>query len=1089
MPEPINITREYRDNFSVKEFTETELVPKYFSDIDASLRTVGMIAFTTEQIANISEDVYNSGTVLFRETFPNRAQIPESIYSHAAIFQISNVFSTAAQCTFLLVMEEKAIIKNMIVNETNRSKYDFYIDKDTLIYVEDIPFSIDYDIHMVIYKKTSGGKVEYIFSAQYIMDDPSYENSLSGVTYPYIKVRRSNEGYVALELSCHQAIRRTEVENVLTTNYINYQTIDIDFDGEIAGFEVIYHPPEEDGVTVFPYPLEKLVDYSQPVDDPFCYYSLHDEDTIRISFNTKSDYFIPDYGSQIEVIVYETLGEKGNFTTYNGTDVHIVATDEKWQYQHPYLTAARPVGASIDGRDSLTIDELQSLAVMGYRTANALTSEADLMEFFSNYSTLYNESKVLFLKKRNDIFERVYSAFIVMQKNDYIYNTNTLNLKLNINDMESPEKNVYIIEPGTLFTNATDSSYAQFYRDSSKYETYYAEYLQAVKDGTIPYISDDFDKSELPGYLDRAASYAEFKARKGYEDKLTIFDFKDDYYPLELLDDAAQCKFLYMNPFLIRFVKNPNLLSLYMTYIDQSALLDFVYNGVDNVDIHFIMTALKVVREFEKEKRFHISVKLATTISISDDYPVVQTRDLYDDKGNFVEKEYILNDRFGVKNNDLRVFVMIRDQTRAFDRCCYIELLPEEYDPTSSILTFGRYIYTDDHITSDGKIRILDQRVYRDTKDGTFYEVKPNDPTKYIHYNEGEKDTPIETVSVDTITNLYDNNSGRLEIWDVVNRYSKNKYTSQYDDILIPMVDSICEVHTLYRRHYGEDENGGTGLVIYNDIEAQSLRNDLLVYEEDYDPGFKYYNLTNIYETAANPITFVKPLNGVRSSLAFEDFTAGHVDEDGNYIFDFDIMDADIKSLPFVRWNLIKDADHLDFFMNSFLMQYNALSDIENTRLRNETSIDVKFYNTYGVSRDFRIGEFNENLDTVNISLIFDMWFIPGTDTLSIVPSIKEFIKADVETINEDGMNNLYISNLMRKIEIQFAEVDHIRFRHINQYDTEYQAIRNYVDDLNELSIEERRYYVPELLVINLDDITINEYFVDQKNTILTLNA
>ena len=47
------VNRSYRDNFSIKEFTENNLVAKYFSDIDSSLRTVGMIAFTTEQIANI----------------------------------------------------------------------------------------------------------------------------------------------------------------------------------------------------------------------------------------------------------------------------------------------------------------------------------------------------------------------------------------------------------------------------------------------------------------------------------------------------------------------------------------------------------------------------------------------------------------------------------------------------------------------------------------------------------------------------------------------------------------------------------------------------------------------------------------------------------------------------------------------------------------------------------------------------------------------------------------------------------------------------------------------------------------------------
>ena len=180
------VNRSYRDNFSIKEFTENNLVAKYFSDIDPSLRTVGMIAFTTEQIANISEDVFNSGTVLFRETFPNRAQIPESIYSHAAIFQLQNVFSTAASCDFLLVMEEEAIIKNMVDNYSNGIYY-FYIDKDTTLYVEDIPFVIDYDIEMTIVKRTSElyGD-EYLFSASYLIPG-NFKNSMSDIRSPYKK--------------------------------------------------------------------------------------------------------------------------------------------------------------------------------------------------------------------------------------------------------------------------------------------------------------------------------------------------------------------------------------------------------------------------------------------------------------------------------------------------------------------------------------------------------------------------------------------------------------------------------------------------------------------------------------------------------------------------------------------------------------------------------------------------------------------------------------------------------------------------------------------------------------------------------------
>ncbi len=43
------------------------------------------------------------------ESFPNRAEIEESIYSHAAIFQLDDILSEAASCKFILVLEKKLL--------------------------------------------------------------------------------------------------------------------------------------------------------------------------------------------------------------------------------------------------------------------------------------------------------------------------------------------------------------------------------------------------------------------------------------------------------------------------------------------------------------------------------------------------------------------------------------------------------------------------------------------------------------------------------------------------------------------------------------------------------------------------------------------------------------------------------------------------------------------------------------------------------------------------------------------------------------------------------------------------------------------
>lgn len=1053
-------SRSYRDNFSIKDFTQNNLVSKYFSDIDPSLRTVGMIAFTTEQISNISEDVFNSGTVLFRETFPNRAQIPESIYSHAAIFQLENVFSKAAVCDFLLVMEEEAIIKNM-VNDYSNGIYYFYIDKNTTIYVEDIPFVIDYDIQIRIVKRTSAKYGdEYLFSASYLIPE-NFKNSMSDIIDPYIKVRRSDDGYVALEIHCHQCLRTIDYYNVLTNNTINYKTIDITFDGKIAGFDIMYREPNS---TSFDTQLQKLVVYSQPIDTPFCYYQLFDENTIRISFNTKDDFFSPSYGSELEVIVYNTLGEAGNFAIYNGNDINIVPTFEKYKYENNYLTAAKPFTSSSGGTDNLSIDALQSLAVMGYRTATALTTEYDLAEYFNNYKYLYNNSDILFIKKRNDIYERIYSAFMIMRNSDYIFKTNTLNLFLNISEMEEPEQDVFILEPGLLFTANDTSGFANFLRDPVYNEEFYNMYEEAIKNGTIPYITDEYDKTDLPAYLDRPASFAEFKKRQKIDDKLSIFEF-EDYDDLRKYDNPSESKFLYINPFLIRFKKRPNLVSLYMTYIDQTSLLDFTWQNVESY-VQFIIYQLGLKREFSNEKKYHIETRLLPSVTVSNDYPIIQQREVTttDEYGEEeTTTEYVLNEPYSVFENDLRVFVVIKDNVR--DICC-IELTPTEYNATTQTFTFSTDFFTDDHITSDGMLRLLEDEIFLDLEKGGYYK-EDNEKIGYYNYYDSEGDiTDYYVLASEVYQRVEDG---------LAQRYCKiYPMDVNYDQLLIPMTDVTCRLYTLYRRKYSPEAGG---LV---PISVEETSHPLMNIEELKLTG---YILTNEYQSASDPLTFLKPLNNVRSNLVFKDYTLaekieGEEGEEPTYQYTYDIMDVDMYSLPFVKWNLNENPENLSYFMNSFLSQYNTLTDIIHSQLRNETTIDIKFYNTYGRSRDFRIGEELELLNTVNLTLEFDMWFIPGTDTLNVKEEVKEFIKKEVETVNSSGMNNLYVSNLLRKIETQFAYVDHIRFRGFNHYNTMYQAIKNYVEDLSQLTVEERRYYVPELLVIDLEDIIINDYVI-----------
>ena len=1051
MAEEEKIIREYSDNYAVKDNVVETLIPKFFPDVDTSIRTTGTIGLISEQISNISEDVFNTASVLFREAFANRAQLDESIYSHAAIFQISDVFGTASACKFLVVLEEEAVLENIKDEKWIQGIGEFYLGRDTKIYVENKCYSFDYPVKLRIARKATDKGMEYIYTAYYMMteEDKEFTNSISDITDPFVRIRKSASGYIAMEVQCHQCYREERTEQIISNDVINYHVIDITFEGMLAGFDILYQPPT---ATRYITKLETKVVYSQPIKQPFCYYQMIGENKLRITFNTKDGYWQPEYNSDALIRLYITEGKAGDFTSYTGKNVSVIPDTEHYKYLIPYIAAAQPLGASKNGKNKSTIEALQDLAVEGYRTALALTTEPDLTFYFANYKHRFGDSNILFIRKRDDVHERVFSAYILMKKDSYIFKTNTLNLKLNISEMRNPEQGIYILDPGYVFTANNDDGYASFLRDPEKEAGYYQDYLEAVANGEIPYIESTIDHSEIPPYLDRAASFAEYKRRHGIDDKLRVYDKEKDYF--EIYDDSSEKKFLLINPFLIRFKKNPNLVSCYMTYVNQDKLMTFsMYNT--SMFIHFTEYYINVKRNFDNSRRYHLNLTIIPTLAVDFQYPYIAYKEV-DIYGN---RYYVLDDKFAVKDNHLRVCAILKDTSGR--RICYTELYPTDYVDNEKAIVFEGYFDTDDHITSNSKLRLVSGTIFREPDTGNYYEVIEYDETLYNYY---DKDGNIlETdIPIDHVTELI--NEGVLE------KFEQLHNMTQTADILVPIEDVVIEIMTVHNMVYS-----------YNDAKMiDSTTTDNIFYE--YDESMKNYIWCDSYENNTQPVSLLKSLDNVRMPLMFEDYTEAYkeVDPDtGEEVvkFSHDIMDSQIYNIPMLKWDTALDEENIEYFMNSFYNEYEFMEEVIAERIRNVTILDAKFYNTYGRSRNFIIGEDGEIIDTVVCKLNFDIYYVVGTNMSYASETIKNFIKETVETVNELGQNNLYVSNLIRKIENNFDFVDHIRFNAINHYDSSYQTVKNKTLELKDLSVEERRWYVPEFLVCDVDQITLNEHY------------
>ena len=889
--ENILVTRDYTDNFSVKKTAIEKLGPKYFEDLDDTGLNVGVLGFTLEQIANITEDSFNTAAILVNEAFPNKAVIPESIYSHAAIFQLDNTFTTCGVCKFIMLLVQEEVLR---YGEKVGNKIRFYIDKNTVFSVEDIPFTFDYTIQIeAMQKQITGSEAEYNYSAKYVLDGV---NAVSNVNDPYLKIRKFPNGLLAVTFSAHQ-VERTEIIDTITKNTrVNYPVLTYDFSDSLAGFDIYYKAPSDSDWVQ----LRKKVKFSLPIKDPFCYYRLKDTNVLEITFTTREGYFQPEFNSDIRIVLYTTIGKAGEFETYIGNHVEIMPNSETYGYNDEITISIKPSSDCTGAKENYSLEALQALTVEAYCSATEISNENDLSTYFYNHKYRY-DNEIYVIKRRDDITERLYSAFLLVKNQDYIYPTNTLSVNLKYDDFDTVQGKMLILKPGHLFVYDGESL------DTAKILTRIDE--EGKKVPLMAYNAEDLEEAE------------------------------------------ANNQFVYTNPFLISINTYPNVVGLYSTLINQNAILDFI-SANDTLFTQFIASNVTMTRSLTKKQAYHMSLTIAPSSSL----------------------EKFITTFGGYEENMARVIVGLCNSSN--EEVGYIELYPEELDPgDSSTVKFGRDLET-----------------------------------------------------IDDISNI-----GTISITNAVNIQTAREYAT------VPIKDAQINVYILF-------EDGITRTNIFS----------------PYFEGMEFFTISNVYSNRNDKLNFVIPMNMMRSTVIFTNMGTETLP----------VVNCNLSLLPMIKADLIQDEDNFAVFIDRFSRNYEAL-DESLPLLRNNTNLDVKFYNTYGRSINYYIGDDNELIDRVNLTIKFQISLYDGVDDIEVTKNVRDFIKSYIEQVNSSGTNDLYISNLIRAIENKFPEIHHQKFLGINEYSTDYQTIMVKESDLNNLTKEERRKYVPEILVVEPENVQL----------------
>lgn len=635
--------------YDIKDYITNTIAPKYFNKItNMNDMNVGIFGYVTEVLADVTNDTMFSVSSLYKEMFPQLAELPESIYNHALLFQLSNIFATPAKVGFQLIIPEESILNNG-TNSSSKDYQYFDIDSNMEFNVGDITFMLDYDIRIMSkkYSYTSdsiGSEVtQWIHSAQYLMNKT---NSISDLTNPYIKssifVNSNNSRYLVLAVNLHQVTKKTITDVIIDNDEINAVNLEYKFDNQLANFDVYYKAPNDTSYTQ----LTKQLANSNKLTTPFCFYKLTDDNTIKIFFSSDDSYFQPEYNSEIIVELYTTEGAEGNFESYDGESIEVVGKYDKYASNRGIVFMGAVTSASSGGSNRKTIDELQNETIKSYSTIKSFTTTNDLNLYFNDIvaSNKYN-SEILFMRKRDDVFERMYSAFILFKDTaNNIVPTNTLDLLINGGDV--------------------DYTVAQTARN-------------VVKAGKI---------FEFVHGSEASRPYAQTSDIK-YSDDLDVYENTN--------------RFVYINPFLTIINSNPLGVSFYVNSINNSLTLTHSEDSTDTF-YRFMASAISIYRNaIEGDDTYEFTVKFSpTTLLPREAFALINDDTLVEDTDRtFINPTDGYNYR---DNNNLKCILEVMNSTT--ERLMYINLELVQFD--EEFYYFKGKITTNDYISSNHKLEI-----------------------------------------------------------------------------------------------------------------------------------------------------------------------------------------------------------------------------------------------------------------------------------------------------------------------------------------------------------------------------------------------
>ena len=625
------LVRNYTSNFDVKEYIQEAMIPKAFPNVPINKLNQGFTGIISEMMSTAIEDAYATNALMLNEAFITRAVLPDSIYAEASVYNLGYSFAKPSTCSFAVELWLPDIIKySTKVKNTNTLRYK--LDKDTCLVLGDNMYRFDYDV-IIDHQFVDGKRV---FDVYY---DMSESNVISEITNKYVKHQVTSIDWLILFVDLMEYNRSVKdqpiTDNLVTTNS------DIKFswsNGQIAGMSLVYVTPQGERL-----PMIMKQQYTNAEVDPFVWYRFYDDTTILLSFSGNKGYFTPSFNSKVEATIYTCRGKAADFDKYDRkAGIPVQKTGNRYPYNANTRIVALCYGGSKGGVNRGYIEDLRNEVIYARNTSDVLITDHDMEMWFNKYGRRYG-TKAMFFKRRDDPTGKLFSQFIAITDDTYVYPTNTLTIDVNqdqfdfINNDSNGVNQEFIIKPGHLW------EYADTKDDTVRDRV---RMVQGINGGTAM-ITDD---------------------------ALPVIN--------------SERSFMFVNPFYIKIYRNPTISANYNCMISHTSWPEDVPISTTSF-YQFQLATFSIERSISKKYNNKYKIQIICV-------PVITT----DETVTYVEG---IGEEYPVTKNNLRLVLVLRSKLDG--ETGYVEMTPVEIREGGSIL-YEANIAVYDNIRSDMMLEI-----------------------------------------------------------------------------------------------------------------------------------------------------------------------------------------------------------------------------------------------------------------------------------------------------------------------------------------------------------------------------------------------